>query len=378
LTVVVLPTAGGELVPFEFTGRFITPTARQARTRTAYAAAHVVADPLVGGIDWDVTLAYREHLWSLGLGVGEAMDTAQRGMGLSPADGERLTRETAAMAARDGGRLLAVGVATDGLPDGPTTLDEVIETYRSQLALLDGTTATPVLMASRQLCATAHGADDYLATYDTLLKDADRPVILHWLGPMFDPQLAGYWGHRDPWLAVDVVVELVDKNADAVAGIKVSLLDAALEVALRRRLPAGVACFTGDDFNYPELIAGDDHGHSDALLGVFDAIGEVASAALTALDDGDWDSYDALFGPTVPLAQKLFAPPTYHYKTGLVFLAYLRGHQRHFRMLGGYESARDIVHLADLVRLADAAGLFADPDDVARRLEPVLRLAGVS
>jgi hypothetical protein len=377
VTRVVLPTTEGELAPYEFTRRAVAATGRQPRTRVAYAAAHVVADPLRGGIDWNATAAYREHLWSLGLGVAEAMDTAQRGMGLPPADVPGLIRETTA-AADERGAALAVGVATDLLPDGPAPSHAVIDAYRAQLALLHGTQATPVLMASRQLCAAAGGPDDYRAVYAKVLEDVNRPVILHWLGPMFDPQLAGYWGHDDIRLAMDVLVELVAEHPDHVAGVKMSLLDPGLEVEFRRRLPPGVACYTGDDFNFPELIAGDEHGHSDALLGVFDAIGEVASAALAALDDGELDRYHELLAPTVPLARKLFEIPTYHYTTGLAFLAYLRGHQEHFRMLGGAESARGVTHLADLVRLADRAGLFADPDAVVRRLRPVLRLAGVA
>jgi Protein of unknown function (DUF993) len=376
VTRVVLPGPDGALAPYEFTGRAVAAAGRQPRTRIAYAAAHVVADPLGGGIDWDATAAYREHLWSLGLGVAEAMDTAQRGMGLPPGDVERLIRETTA-AAGGRGTALAVGVATDALPDGPAAIGAVIDAYRAQLTLLGGTRATPVLMASRQLCAAATGPDDYYAVYATLLREVGRPVILHWLGPMFDPQLDGYWGHDNVTEAMDFVVELVADHAEDVAGVKVSLLDPAVEVAFRRRLPPGVVCFSGDDFNYPDLIAGDEHGHSHALLGVFDAIGEVASAALAALDGGDLARYHELFAPTVPLARRLFERPTYHYKTGLVFLAYLRGHQQHFRMLGGAESARGVIHLAELVRLADQAGLFDDPDAVACRLQPVLRLAGI-
>jgi hypothetical protein len=376
VTRVVLPTESGELAPFELSGRAVSSAGRRPRTRVAYAATHVVADPRRGGIDWDATLAFRHHIWSCGLGVADAMDTAQRGMGLAPGDVARLIKESTAAAATVDGAL-AVGMATDALADGPAPLDRIIGAYRDQLALLDGTTAVPVLMASRQLAATARGPDDYRAVYGAVLGDARGPVLLHWLGSMFDPLLAGYWGTDDVERAVRVVVDLVTEHAGVVDGLKLSLLDPAVEIAFRRRLPPGVRCYTGDDFHYPELIAGDGRGHSDALLGVFDPIATVASAALEALDDGDAGRFHELLDPTVPFAHRLFETPTFHYKTGITFLAYLQGHQDHFRMLAGYESARSIVHLAALVRLADAAGLFADPDAVAARLAPVLQLAGV-
>ena len=373
----VLPTRSGTLEPFTFSGAFVAGRSAPPRTRIAYAAAHVVADPIAGGVDWDRTVAYREHLWSHGLGVAEAMDTAQRGMGLDPADVRTLIEKSVAAAMAAGGGAIAVGMATDALAPGPAPLDVISGAYRDQLALLDGTSAVPVLMASRQLAAAAAGPGDYRKVYDAVLGELRGPVMLHWLGQVFDPQLAGYWGSPDIPSAMEVLLELVADHADVIEGVKVSLLDADAEVWFRRRLPKGVHCYTGDDFNFPDLIAGDEVGFSHALLGVFDAIAEVASEALAALDDGDQQRYTSLFAPTVPLSRTLFETPTFNYKTGVVFLAYLRGHQDHFRMVGGLESARSITHLAELVRLADAAGLFADPDDVARRLEPVLELAGV-
>ncbi len=373
---IALPTASGELVEHTFSGVYVEGRRTAPRTRVAYAAAHVVADPRTGGVDWDTTIAYRRYLWSRGLGVAEAMDTAQRGMGLEPRDVAPLITRSVAAAAESGGAI-AVGMATDALPAGPAALDAIVAAYRDQLELLAGTPAIPVIMASRQLAAASSGPDDYRTVYDAVLGDLDGPVLLHWLGEMFDPQLAGYWGASDTAAAIDAVIDLVTDHAGTVAGVKISLLDAEAEVEFRRRLPDGVACFTGDDFNYPELIAGDAHGYSHALLGIFDVIADAASAALGALDDGDRGRYDAVLAPTVPLSRRLFETPTFNYKTGVVFLAYLRGHQGDFRMLGGYETARDIVHLADLVRLGDAAGLFADPGEVIHRLTPVLVGAGV-
>lgn len=377
MTPVVLPTRSGTLQPFAFSGEFVAGRSTPPRTRIAYAAAHVVADPIGGGVDWERTLAYRQHLWSHGLGVAEAMDTAQRGMGLEPDDVRTLIGKSTSAAMAPGGGAVAVGMATDALAPGPAPLDVIIGAYRDQLALIEDTTAVPVLMASRQLAAGATGPDDYRKVYDAVLGELPGPVMLHWLGDVFDPQLAGYWGSNDVPTAMDVLLDLVADHADVVDGVKISLLDADAEVSFRRRLPAGVHCYTGDDFNFPDLIAGDDVGFSHALLGVFDVIAEVASEALAALDDGDHQRYASLFDPTVPLSRTLFETPTFNYKTGVVFLAYLRGHQDHFRMLGGYESARTITHLAELVRLGDAAGLFADPDDVVRRLVPVLELAGI-
>ncbi|MFJ4673489.1 dihydrodipicolinate synthase family protein [Kitasatospora purpeofusca] len=358
------------------------PTATEPPAgRVVYAAAHVVADPLgdnapgaPAAVDWDTTLAFRRHLWSLGLGVADAMDTAQRGMGLDwPATRELITRSGAE--ARAVGGLLACGAGTDQLAPGAHTLPNVTAAYEEQLDVVEAAGARPILMASRALAAAARGPEDYLSVYGGIIGRAEQPVILHWLGEMFDPALAGYWGSTDLDAATATVLELVGEHADRIDGIKVSLLDADREVALRRALPAGVRLYTGDDFHYPELIRGDEHGHSDALLGVFDPIAPVAAAALHALDAGDLDRYDALFAPTLPLARHLFAAPTYHYKTGIVLLAWLAGHQDHFTMVGGAQSGRSVPHLVELFRLADAAGILPDPELAADRMRRYLAVA---
>ncbi|HEY0471384.1 MAG TPA: dihydrodipicolinate synthase family protein [Kribbella sp.] len=386
-----LPTGGGGLESYRLIGE---PVARgtyaPAASRLAFAAAHVVADPLGDNspgqpavIDWEHTLEFRRHLWSLGLSVAEAMDTAQRGMGLDWAATRELIRRSAAEAPThlpaDGiaDKRIAVGVGTDQLPAGVQTLDAVIAAYEEQLALAEEVGAQPILMASRALCAAAGSPDDYRKVYDRLLGQSSRPVILHWLGSMFDPALEGYWGSDSLDTAADVVVELINDNADHVDGIKVSLLDAAREVALRNRLPKDVRLYTGDDFNYPELIRGDDTRHSDALLGIFAAIAPAAAAALKALDDGDLAKYEEVFAPTVPLARQLFSAPTYYYKTGIAFLAWLNGHQPGFAMVGGLQTARSLPHLAETFRLADAAGVLTDPELAIKRFRQLLLVGGV-
>jgi hypothetical protein len=304
------------------------------------------------------------------------MDTAQRGMGLDWAATRELIRRSVAEAHAVGGRL-ACGAGTDQVAVR-ASLDEIRAAYEEQCAFIEGEGAPVILMASRALAAAASGPDDYRELYRAILSQLERPAVLHWLGEAFDPALAGYWGGADLDAATDVVLGVIEDNRDKVDGIKISLLDDAREVALRRRLPDGVRMYTGDDFNYPSLIRGDAHGHSDALLGIFDAIAPVAAAALHALDDGDSERYDALLAPTVALSRHIFAPPTYYYKTGVVFLAYLNGHQDHFRMVGGLESARSVVHLAELFALADQAGLLRDPDLAAARMRLVLALAGAA
>lgn len=375
-----LPRPDGTLAPYEPAAREPLPaTGAEPRTRVAFAAAHVVADPLAPGdptgpaqLDWEATLRFRRHLWAHGLRVAEAMDTAQRGMGLDWAATQELIRRSAAEAKAVGGKL-AAGAGTDQLT-GPASLDDVRRAYAEQIAFIEGVGAPVILMASRALAAAAQGPDDYRAVYGELLGQTAGPVILHWLGDMFDPALAGYWGTTDLDQAADVVLDIIGAHAEKVDGIKVSLLDAEREVALRERLPDGVRMYTGDDFNYPELIA----SGSDALLGIFDAIAPAAAAALHALDDGDTDRYDALLAPTVPLSRHIFKAPTRYYKTGVVFLAFLNGHQSHFRMVGGLESARNVLHLAELFVLADRAGLLADPELASARMRHVLALAGVS
>jgi hypothetical protein len=353
-------------------------------SRVAYAAAHVVADPAAENtpgappvLDWEATLAFRRHLWSHGFGVAEAMDTAQRGMGLDYPAARELIRRSAREAVAVGGSIVA-GVATDQLPSGPATLDEIRKAYAEQLADVQEAGAVPVLMCSRQLAAAARSAKDYLDVYGQLIDESGGPVVLHWLGPAFDPLLAGYWGHDDPSRAADTVVDLIAAHPRKVDGIKLSLLDEGFEVALRRRLPAGVRLYTGDDFNYPVLIRGDDQGHSEALLGVLAAIAPPAAAALRALDAGDLDTYDRILAPTVPLARHLFRAPTYYYKTGIVFLAWLAGHQDHFTMVAGVQSGRSPRHLGELLRLADAAGLLPDAELAAHRARAWLTTVGVA
>ena len=380
-----LPAADGGTEWYELTGtpRAISPGTGPLRSRVVFAAAHVVADPLAdntpgapAAVDWAATMRFRHHLWSLGLGVADAMDTAQRGMGLDwPAAAELIRRSAKEATSVDG--LLAVGVGTDQVEraDSP---DAVLAAYEEQLALVEGVGAQPILMASRALAAAARGPEDYLAIYGRLLEQVSGPVILHWLGPMFDPALTGYWGSADLDAATAIFLDVINAHQAKVDGIKVSLLDAQREIDLRRRLPAGVRCYTGDDYNYPELIKGDSQGYSHALLGIFDVLAGSAAAAVRALDAGDSAGYDAALDPTVTLARKVFEPPTRFYKTGVVFLAWLAGHQDHFRMVGGVESARSIPHLASLFRLADELGLFPDPELAVRRFGTLLSVAGVA
>jgi len=327
------------------------------RSRIFYAAAHVAASS-ASEIDWDATLRFRHHLWSLGLGVADAMDTAQRGMGLSWDATQELIKLSAAEAASVGG-LLACGVGTDNLEPGVHSLGSIQAAYAAQLEVVQSAGVRVILMASRALAASATSAADYHSVYSRLLSQVDKPVILHWLGEMFDPALAGYWGASPD----ESVLTLIREHASKVDGIKVSLLDAGREIALRSALPPNVKLYTGDDFNYPSLIESGSH----ALLGIFDAIAVPASKALAALDAGDASLFRSILDPTVPLARHIFEPPTYHYKTGIVFLAWLNGFQEHFRMIGGLETARSREHLAHLYELALAAGVIADPDLAASR-----------
>ena len=380
-----LPRSNGLLVPYT-AGRHtpIVASGGPSTSRVAYAAAHVVCDPLAdgdptagGAIDWEATLAYRRYLWSCGLGVAEAMDTAQRGMGLSWEQARELIRCAAAEARACGG-MIACGAGTDHLPVPSTVgVEDVLAAYTEQCAFVEEAGSRIILMASRALAACARGPDDYLRVYGAILSQVREPVILHWLGDMFDPSLAGYWGSRDLNQATEVCLGVIADHAAKIDGIKISLLEAEREVVLRCRLPAGVRLYTGDDYNYPALIRGDAHGFSHALLGIFDAVAPAATAALRALDAGDIDRYEAIFAPTVPVARHIFAPPTQSYKTGIVFLAYLNGHQSHFRMLGGYEGARSVPHLAELFVLADQAGLLRDPERAVARMRLVLAVAGI-
>jgi hypothetical protein len=377
-----LPRPNGTVGPYQLSQPRAWPrSAEPPRSRIAYAAAHVVADPLgdpgaaTPAIDWDATLRFRAHLWSHGLRVADGMDTAQRNMGLDWAATRSLIARSASAAGDfgDPASLVAAGVGTDHARDAGT-LDEIIDAYTRQVEAIRATGAGLVLMASRELARVARGPDDYQRVYDAVLAQADRPVILHWLGEMFDPRLAGYWGSPDVDKAAASLLDLVRDNAAKIDGVKVSLLDADREVALRAALPAGVRMYTGDDFNYPSLIA----SGSDALLGIFDAIAPAAAAALRALDSGDDAGYESVLAPTVPLARKIFEEPTYNYKTGLVFLAWLAGHQEAFVMVRGAQSARSLPHLAEVFRLADAAGLLPDPELAVRRMSLLLAQHGIA
>jgi Protein of unknown function (DUF993) len=380
-----LPIAGRKLAPYASRPPRDFPAAKDPFNRIAYAAAHVVADPMAdtdpwldAAIDWERTIAFRRHLWSLRLGVAEAMDTAQRGMGVDwPASLELIARSLAA-AKEFPGAAIASGAGTDHLEPGASiTIDDVIGAYEEQCAAIEKLGGRIVLMASRALVRAARAPDDYAKVYGRILGQVREPVIIHWLGEMFDPALAGYWGERDHAKAMDVAIDVIAANAAKVDGVKISLLDKDKEIAMRRRLPQGVRMYTGDDFNYAELIAGDAVGHSDALLGIFDAIAPAAAAALGALARGDSATFHAILAPTVPLSRHIFRAPTRFYKTGVVFMAYLNGLQDHFTLVGGQESARSTLHLAELFRLADAAGLLADADMAASRMRIVMAMRGV-
>ncbi|MFJ2631377.1 dihydrodipicolinate synthase family protein [Streptomyces sp. NPDC087422] len=380
---ILLPDASGETRTYVPRSETVTYSADlPLRSRVVYSAAHVVADPLrtaadePAAVDWDATLAFRRHLWSHGLGVAEAMDTAQRGMGLDWAGAAELIRRSAAEARAVGGRI-ACGVGTDQLTGPAATLGEVAAAYEEQLALVEATGSQAVLMASRALAAVAKGPEDYLEVYGRLLRQAGDPVILHWLGPMFDPALAGYWGSDDLDAATDTFLDVIKAHPDKIDGVKISLLDARREVELRRRLPQGVRCYTGDDFNYPELIEGDEQGFSHALLGIFDPLAPLASAAVSALDTGDAAGFRRVLDPTVELSRHLFQTPTRFYKTGVVLLAWLAGHQSHFSMVGGLQSARSLPHLARAYELADRIGLFPDPGLAEARMRGLLAVYGV-
>ncbi len=381
-----LPIASGTIASYTTRAPKKFPKADKPFNRIAYAAAHVVADPLAdrepwldAAIDWDTTIAFRRHLWSLGLGVAEAMDTAQRGMGMDWPNSLELIRRSLDAAKDFPGALIGSGAGTDHLaPGADVTIDAVIRAYEEQCAAVEKLGGRIILMASRALVKAARSPDDYAKVYARILDQVKEPVIIHWLGEMFDPALDGYWGHKDHMKAMEVAVDVIASNPAKVDGVKISLLDKDKEIAMRRRLPQGVRMFTGDDFNYAELIAGDAQGYSDALLGIFDAIAPAASAALGAFTRGDVASFHEILAPTVPLSRHIFKAPTRFYKTGVVFMAYLNGLQEHFTMVGGQESARSTLHLAELFRLADAAGLLADPDKAAARMRAVMAVRGVA
>jgi hypothetical protein len=381
-----LPNANGAIEIYRLTASRRFPARLEGTlNRVAFSAAHVVSDPLAdvdpwltAAVDWDKTIAFREHIWDLGLGVAEAMDTAQRGMGLDwPTSLELIQRSVRAAKAR-GGALVFSGAGTDHLAtDDARNLDDVIRAYEEQIAAIEKAGGRIILMASRALAKIARSPADYVRVYDRVLSQVAEPVIIHWLGDMFDPALSGYWGAADLGNAMDTAVAIINANAAKVDGVKISLLDKQREIDMRRRLVDGVNMYTGDDFNYAELIAGDDKGHSHALLGIFDAIAPAASYALSRLAASDAQGFHDVLGPTVPLSRHIFKAPTRFYKTGIVFMAYLNGHQDHFTMVGGQESTRSTLHLAELFRLADQAGLLANPELATRRMKAVLAVRGV-
>jgi len=380
-----LPSSTGALERYVLEGTPL-PVVRPAAAfnRVVFSAAHIVADPFAeadpsngGAIDWDSTLAYRRHLAGLGLGIAEAMDTAQRGMGLSWADSLLLIRRTRDTLSGSGVPIFN-GCGTDHLdPAAVRSLDDVVDAYLQQIDAIQSAGGRLILMASRALARVARTPDDYLAVYRRVLARAEAPVVLHWLGEMFDPELLGYWGTSDLDAARDVALQAIAESTAKVDGIKISLLDKAREIDMRRRLPSTVKMYTGDDFNYPELIAGDEQGHSHALLGIFDAIAPAASLALGELAAGRRERFLEILAPTVPLSRRIFGAPTRFYKTGVVFLAYLNGHQPHMVMLAGHQAMRPLPYFVDLFRLADQAGLLSDPDRAVARMQSFLAFYGV-
>ena len=384
---ILLPGLDGRLAPYALTGTpWSAPSAPgQPFNRIVLSAAHVVADPYAdadpargGAIDWDATLAYRHYLADMGLGIAEAMDTAQRGMGLDWTTALELIRRTRASLGDDSVPVFN-GCGTDHLdPGAARSLDDVVAAYHEQMDAIQGVGGRLILMASRALAQVARTPDDYLQVYRKVLAHAERPVVLHWLGDMFDPQLAGYWGTDDLTAARDIALQVIRESPSKVDGIKISLLDAQREIDMRHLLPDGVKMYTGDDFNYPELIAGDAAGHSHALLGIFDAIAPAAAHALAALAAGERQRFLDILAPTVPLSRHIFRAPTRYYKTGVVFLAYLNGHQQHMQMLAGHQAMRTLAYFVGIFRMADAAGLLRDPDDAVARMRRFMAFYGVA
>lgn len=385
----ILPTSDARLEAYTLTGTPLVPRApRTALMRTAFAAAHVVSDPLRErnpwdtrpAVDWDATLAFRQSLWDQGLGLAEAMDTAQRGMGVDwPTAKELIERTMAAARAHPLTPRVACGAGTDhASPADLATADGIAHAYETQMETIEAAGGQLILMASRAFPVISAKADTYHRVYRRLIDNAKDPVILHWLGDMFDPALRGYWGTTDVSAASDFVLDLIAENPAKVDGIKISLLDQAHEEAFRKRLPAGVRLYTGDDFNYADLIAGDGTHYSHALLGIFAAIAPAAAQALEALALGDMQAYHRLFAPTVPLSREIFRAPTRFYKAGIAFLAWLNDYQTHFIMPAGFQSSRDITHYAEVFRLADQAGLLRDPDLATKRMRTLLALHGIA
>jgi Protein of unknown function (DUF993) len=375
---IILPHAEGALLPYKLVGEPL-PIRKPKKpfNRIVFAAAHVVANPLDGhAIDWQATLSYRRHLLSLGFGIAEAMDTSQRGMGLDWPRALELIEKSLGDAGPENAKRIYSGCGTDHLHEAQN-LDDVVKAYLTQLHAIQKLGGRIILMASRALVRVATSADDYVKVYSRVLREADKPVVLHWLGPMFDPALAGYWGTANFETAMQTCLRMIGENLTKVDGIKISLLDAEKEIAMRRRLPTSVKMYTGDDFNYAELIAGDAQGYSHALLGIFDAIAPAASLALSALADGRLEKFHAVLAPTVPLSRHIFKAPTQFYKTGIVFLAWLNGYQNHFTMVGGAQSARSLPHFAEIFRLADQAGLLRKPDLAVKRMKQLMTIYGL-
>lgn len=374
-----LPNTAGKLQPYKLIGE---PLASRKPTkpfnRVAFAAAHVVADPIRGGIDWKGSIAYRRYLLNLGFGIAEAMDTSQRGMGLGWPDALELIGRSIDDAGSEKAKLIYSGCGTDHLDLADAhSLDDVIQAYLMQLHAIQKIGGRIIMMASRALVRAAKSPDDYIKVYSAVLKEADHHVILHWLGPMFDPALRGYWGADDFTVTMRTCLAVINQNIKKVDGIKISLLDAEKEIIMRRQLPTSVKMYTGDDFNYADLIAGDANGFSHALLGIFDAIAPAASIALSALAKNDVTKFHSFLAPTVPLSRMIFSAPTQYYKVGIVFLAWLNGHQDHFIMVNGAQSARSLPYFVDVFKLADAAGLLRKPELAVQRMNHLLALYGV-
>lgn len=381
--IIQLPDNTGRLSDYRLHGKTIPATRLSLNApRTVLSAAHVVADPFSAGdpggpaaIDWKATMAFRRHLHGLGLGIAEAMDTAQRGMGLDWPSALELIRRTRSELPD---ALVFNGAGTDQLgPADARSLDDVRRAYFEQIEAIQKVGGRLIVMASRALAAVARSPDNYVSVYGDVLARCDRPVILHWLGEMFDPALKGYWGADRFEDALETVLAIIGNNTARVDGIKISLLDKEKEIAMRRRLPAGVKMYTGDDFNYPELIAGDEQGVSHALLGIFDPLGPAAAYAIDRLGRGDIQGFHATLDPTVPLARLIFRAPTQYYKTGVVFLAWLNGFQDHFIMLAGAQSMRPLPYFVEVFKLADGCGLLGDPELAAARMHKLLALYGL-
>ena len=387
MATISLPTGNRGFAPYTTGEPIVLPKGTPPKfNRVAYAAAHVVADPLAdndpwldAAVDWDKTIAFREYLWDLGLGVAEAMDTAQRGMGLDWNGAKELIRRALEAAHRRPGVKIACGAGTDHLDaNARVSIDDIVRAYEEQIETIEGMGGQIILMASRALARAAKSPEDYARVYGRILRQVKQPVIIHWLGEMFDPALAGYWGSDDHIAAMETCLTILHDQTAKIDGIKISLLSKEKEISMRRRLPQGVRMYTGDDFNYAELIAGDEDGYSDALLGIFDAIAPAASAGLARLANGDTQGFHGILEPTVPLSRHIFKSPTRFYKTGVVFLAWLNGLQDHFVMIGGQESARSLLHLAELFRLADKARVLHDPDLAAARMSKLLSVHGLA